>query len=269
MAKNNQITKVVNGEIADADVINQIVENAGNEGGAIPYDPISHQRDDDGNEALGSITYPWGDLFINEDAALKEIVTSSASVNASVLFKNLRKFIYLKDAPSSFAGAGAKFVAVNAGETGLEFITSPNKSNMLFQYTGQHENQGSNAGEYTGTSLVPSGETGNYRFLQMSGSSYITKCRWKWVKIPGVTTITVHTWIWSVTGGGGEANLRINVGSATANVSGTTATHTPEYKSFTIDVSGLVDGTLYDVTADLKDTAGNIAYCSNIIAIGS
>lgn len=268
MAKTNQIKKLVNGEIADADDVNQIVENAGAEGGSIPYSEVNQQRSTLGDEALGSANYPWGDIFVNKDAYLRELITTSASISASVKFENLRKFIYLKDAPASYSGQANKFVGVNSGETALEFKTSPSKSNLLFEYVGHHETQGTSRGEYTGTSFIPNGQVGNYRFLQVDGTSYITIARWKWTKIPGVTTVKIHCFIWS-RAGNDIANLRVSIGSATNNASGTIATHTPEYITFTVDVSALVDGTVYDVTADLKGTDGTETYCSYISGQGS
>lgn len=140
MAKNNQIKKVVNGEIADADDVNQIVESAGNEGGAIPYDPTTHQRDDDGNESLGSANYPWGDLFINENASLKEIVTSTATINASVIFKHLRKVSYMKDVytttPDSWVGHAGQALRVRLDELGIEPASTSNV--QLFTSSGTY-----------------------------------------------------------------------------------------------------------------------------------
>lgn len=121
MAKTNQIKKVVNGEIADADDVNQIVENAGNEGGGIPYDPTTHQKETDGSEHLGSTNNPWGSLFVNKNGSFVELDLANPTLNQSVLWSNLRRFITLKDAPNSYAGHGGAQVVVNSGETGLEF----------------------------------------------------------------------------------------------------------------------------------------------------
>ena len=124
MAKTNQIKKLVNGEIADADDVNQIVENAGAEGGSIPYDETTHQRDTAGDENLGSANYPWADIFVNKDAYLREVTTGSASVSASVSFSNLRKLIYLKDLfttyQNSWSGHAGQFLRVRLGEDGVE-----------------------------------------------------------------------------------------------------------------------------------------------------
>ncbi len=122
MVKTNTIKKVVNGEIADADDINQIVENAGSEGGAIPYDEDTQQRATGGSESLGAAQFPWGDFHISEDAHLKEIDPDTDTESASVTFSQLRKFISQKDTPSSYAGHGEKLIRVNTAETALEFI---------------------------------------------------------------------------------------------------------------------------------------------------
>lgn len=121
MAKTNQIKKLVNGEIADADDVNQIVENAGAEGGLIPYNPSTDQRETQGGQSLGSTTYPWGSLYVYRNAALVEVDPNSPTLNASVAWKNLRRFIYLKDSPTSYVGNVGKFVRVNATEDALEF----------------------------------------------------------------------------------------------------------------------------------------------------
>ena len=123
MAKSNEIEKLVNGQVADGNIVNQIIENAGTEGGAIPYDPDSHQRDTLGDESLGNTSYPWGSFCINRDAYLMEIETSSNTVANQVAIKDLRKFISQKDTPNSMTGQGNKYVRVKSTEDGLEFVS--------------------------------------------------------------------------------------------------------------------------------------------------
>lgn len=134
MTKSNQITKLVNGEIADADIMNQIVEDAGVEGGAIPYDPTTHERSTDGSQSLGTTAYPWGSLKINKEAELVEVDPSTHTAANSVLFKNLRKLTYLKDCPSSYTGKGTYPVRVKEDESGLEF--APLTNSQIFTGNG-------------------------------------------------------------------------------------------------------------------------------------
>lgn len=145
------------------------------------------------------------------------------------------------------------------------------QSNVLFQYQGQVNASGGNTGEYTGTSLNPGAITPNNRYLRRAGTSYATVWTTRWTKIAGVTTITILCRLW-VDASNTQANLQVDIGGQNNNVSGTNSQTSPEWKSFTIDVSSLTNGTVYDVTASLKDangTGSTLTNCSNIIGIGS
>ena len=120
MVKTNTVPKFVNGEIADADPVNQAIENVGGEGGLIPYKDEGNIRDTTGQQSLGSTIYPWGSFFVNEDATFNEMDTGTGTVSAQVAFSNLRRFLTLKDTFSSFSGFGGFLVRVNAAENALE-----------------------------------------------------------------------------------------------------------------------------------------------------
>lgn len=130
MSKASPIKKFRNGEIADADEVNQVVESAGSEGGLLPYDPTDHEYSEDGSQSLGSTAYPWGSFKVNQEAELVEVDATSHTVSNSVAFKNLRKFIYLKDAPNTFVGQANKFLRCKVDESGLEFA-APVSSNLF------------------------------------------------------------------------------------------------------------------------------------------
>lgn len=146
-----------------------------------------------------------------------------------------------------------------------------NTSNVLFQYSGDVDDQGTSLGEVIGSTLTPNSVAGNYRFLQTfdaSGDAYHTIWTSKFKKFSGVSTITVYARFWQRTIS--QATIKVDVGGQNGSVSGTASQTTPEWKSFSIDVSGLTNGNVYDVTASLKVTAGNVqGYCSNIIGFGS
>lgn len=152
------------------------------------------------------------------------------------------------------------------------FASPPSTSNVLFQYSGQVNSQGADVGEYTGTSLSPSTVTGNYRFLQGgTGTSYVTRWTSKWIKVAGVSTITVYVRIWiSNNAGDRQGNWLVDVGGQSGNVNDG-QNNTPTWLSFTIDVSGLTNGTAYDVTLQGKNagTSTSEIYCSNVIGFGS
>ncbi len=155
------------------------------------------------------------------------------------------------------------------------WASAPVLSNVLFQYKGQVDQQGASVGEIVGTTLTPNGATGNYRFLQMNGgSSYVQVYSSKFIKISGISTVTIKARVWCRTTAGGagtQANIKVDIGGANSNVSGTANQTTPEWVSFTIDVSGLTNGTTYDVAGSLKDANGvaEEIFISDIIGFGS
>lgn len=153
-------------------------------------------------------------------------------------------------------------------------------SNVLFQYQGVIDGTAgaSGDGETNAATLTPVyGVTTIYRFLATSArniGSGAGNTVWstKWIKISGVNTITIYTRLWvAVTTGSGQPKLTVAIGSASGSVSATAGLVTPTWYSFTIDVSGLSNGTTYDVTASL----GNIndisqePCCANVVAFGS
>jgi hypothetical protein len=159
MPKPNEIIKMVNGQIADADDVNDAIHAAGNEGGGIPYDEAAHQRVTAGSESLGSTIYPWGDINVSQDAVLREVDTTSQSEQATVLWQNLRKFIYQKDTPSSYSGEAGKAPIVKNTEDGLEFqdiqvirqITETECAAVVNSPTGQTTTETlENSEDYTG-----------------------------------------------------------------------------------------------------------------------
>lgn len=164
------------------------------------------------------------------------------------------------------------FYIMNAANS-LWIAQGGSVSNVLFQYAGQVDAQGIDFGEVTNSSLVPNGATGTYRYLQakgQNGGGYYTIWTAKFIKISGISTVTVWVRMWVRTTGGKQAVFKLDIGGANSNVSGTSNQITPEWKSFTIDVSGLLNGTTYDVTAGLQENSNTVdVYCSNIMGFGS
>lgn len=148
-------------------------------------------------------------------------------------------------------------------------IISPVTSNTLFQYVASVSNEGSNIGEYSGTSINANNATGNYRYLQSRNTSYTAVWTTQWQKIAGVSTVTIVAQIW--TDGANSTNLKVDIGGVNSNVSGTAGMTTPEWKAFTINVSSLTNGTFYTVTASILTggVGSNSAYLGTLMAFGS
>lgn len=159
MAKGTPVNKIVNGEIADADVVNQIIEDVGSQGGSVPYDPDTNEQSVNGSQSLGSTALPWGSLFINRLANLIEIDPNTNTAASSIAWNLLRNFITLKDAPGngtgSYSGQGGNFLQVNNAETGLQFAIPTTILTFIS----------------SGTFVCPAGITTVYLSLAAAGAS--------------------------------------------------------------------------------------------------
>lgn len=170
--------------------------------------------------------------------------------------------------PTANLGSGTPGVG-NYLSGAQTYTTPPGNSNVLFQYSAQTTSTGMDIGEYAGTSYVPNAVTGNYRFLQSKGGAdtYATIWTTKWIKTSGVSTITIYGEIWNRASG--TSTLKVDVGGANGSAAGTATQATPEWVTFTIDVSGLSNGTAYTVTAYTKSSANETNFMGNLIAFGS
>ncbi|QGH73032.1 MAG: hypothetical protein [Siphoviridae sp. ctCJE6] len=152
-----------------------------------------------------------------------------------------------------------------ANDAWIELPTS-GQSTHQFSFCGH--DAGGNAGFYVGTTIGGPGASGYYAFWRVQDTTYRTTIPvFKWVKIPGVDTITIYARIWSSAATSNDADLKVDIGGQNNNVTATGTT--PQAVTFTIDVSGLSDGTAYDVTIQLKSPNNNICCMSSIVAYGS
>jgi len=112
------------------------------------------------------------------------------------------------------------------------------------------------------TSLTASPGTNVYRYYIRSVSTSYSEVRPKirWVKIAGVSTITVVAYVWQFTADSQTQGFQVDVGGQTGENSSISNTQTPTRVSFTIDVSGLVNGTEYDIKFNGKrqSTTSNV-----------
>lgn len=196
-----------------------------------------------------------------------EIVTAnySGSLNVYTIDRGEENTLAVMHASGS-----ACAMTITAGLVGA--LIYGNASNCLFQYSGVVDKP-TGGGEVINNSLTPTNPTGAYRYLVVTGQNsggHFDVWTSKFIKIPSISTVTVWTRIWIRTGSGDSASLKVNIGGASNTITGTAGQTTPEWKSFTIDVSGLTDGTTYDVTAGLSDSNNTVnAYCANIMGFGS
>lgn len=155
------------------------------------------------------------------------------------------------------------------GSTNFVGSNVSNTSNVIFHYQAALEQVvGSDAGEYTGTSLTPASITANYRFIMIPDNTQKTVLESKWTKIAGISTVTVYGEIWQAHTN--TANLEVDIGGQSGNASGTASQTTPEWVNFTVDVSGLTNGTVYDIDVRLSANAGvDNVYMGTVVMFGS
>lgn len=140
-----------------------------------------------------------------------------------------------------------------------------NTSNVIFNYAGCYLS--GNASFYVGTSANPTSPTKEYAHWHWNSTDttehpLITT---KWVKIAGVSTVTVYARLRANTNG----SIKVSIGAASGNAT-VSANDTLEWINFTVDVSGLSNGTAYDVTIAgyLSSSSGDGSLYS-IVGLGS
>lgn len=168
--------------------------------------------------------------------------------------------------PSQGSNSG-KFLTTNGSTSSWGEASSP--SNVLFQWHGNGDMlSAGNFGWYAGTSPTPtSGEV--LSILGVKGTTYQTVFKTKFLKIAGVSTVTVYVYV-KTPGSGITQTCLCDIGGAQGSYASNTSDNTTHWSSFTVDVSGLSNGTVYDVAYQMKtDNSAIWAYTYGIIAFGS
>ena len=147
--------------------------------------------------------------------------------------------------------------------------------NYLFGYHGYVDGNGSSFGEQIAlASLTDTTADIMYRYIRSSDASadtYHNVWSTKWTKISGVNTVTIHARVWGSDGAAGNySTIKVTIGSVNGEVTGSSGRNTPEWLSFTIDVSSLTNGVTYDVTVAIKhNQSGDFVYCGDVFGLGS
>jgi hypothetical protein len=165
----------------------------------------------------------------------------------------------------------------NAADDAWTQVLDDALSNLVFHFsngTDYNKYWDDNYGLFTNTSSLTPDETDDgfgRSFWGVQSTEYKTVLRSKFKKIAGISTITVYCRIWNDSQLSGDyAKCQVDVGGQTGSVNGTDGTKSPEWKNFTVDVSSLSDGTVYDVQIQLHNNdVDKWTYLDSIIAFGS
>lgn len=141
-------------------------------------------------------------------------------------------------------------------------------TNVVFQYSAAlNGTGGNNCGEIVTSSPSPADTTlanSKFRFMYSYGSTERTIYTTKFRKINGMTSVTNHHQLWV---DGGTGTIRTVIGSVNSSLA-TAGTTFGVWGSSVVDVSGLSNGTVYDVVIMGKNTgAGNFTYMGTMIGI--
>lgn len=147
-------------------------------------------------------------------------------------------------------------------------------SNVLFcwgGFNGSSTDTTLKAGSTRDPNAVGAGN--QYSYISAGGSTMTYKeiKRTKFKKDPGINTLTVYWYGWGQgSGANRDVYLRATIGAATGNSSLNTSYTAPAWGSFTVDVSGLVNGTIYDMIFDMQmGTSEIFSSVAEIIVFGS
>jgi len=103
-------------------------------------------------------------------------------------------------------------------------------------------------------------------YWAVDGTTYQSVIDSKFKKTAGISTITVYARVWE--DGGNDGRILVDIGGQTGNT--TFTENVPTWKNLSVDVSSLSDGTVYDISVQLKhDSASNMSYLDSIVGFGS
>lgn len=172
------------------------------------------------------------------------------------------------------AGTSGKFLITGGGAGDPSWTLNPNLSNIAFFWFGVDTGATNSFGRVTGTNLTPdmSTYTINYNILGVYGNTYRTILPiGKFIKTAGVSTLTIHARIWEASGST-SAILFADVGGVNHSIArnGNTPGWATGTDLATINVSGLTNGSIYDITIQLKNSgATTSAFCGAVMLIAS
>jgi hypothetical protein len=146
-------------------------------------------------------------------------------------------------------------------------------SNVIFCWIGFDEKYNNEVGYLTQDDLTVGGTfTAFNSFFVVYRDTARTILRGRFTKISGISSVVIHARLWAeTTESTAEAILTVTIGSATAQTSKSVESSTPTWYigATPIDVSGLVNGTTYDITIQLNNEGYRSAQCSGVMLMGS
>jgi len=145
-------------------------------------------------------------------------------------------------------------------------------SNVIFCWNGITDAHAGNRVLYRGGLIRPNiyNVGTDYEFFGIyrgEGAGFTQVLATKWAKTSGVSTITVHCLIWQETDR--RVICKVEIGTQSGYVESDVGVISPQWHTFSVDVSTLTNGNTYDVGIQLGYDHYNSYYLGAIILIGS
>lgn len=230
----------------------------------------------------------WVQLAISSDALWEVDGTEHQLVTADEIDMQSKKIINLLDPIGDQDAATKKYHDDNqytlpsqAGNAGKYLTTDGDDeswgaisgatlslSNIIFAWSMPEVSVANEAGIYYGNASAPDLDVVSVgsSFYATDRGSYQTFLHFKWVKIAGVSTISIYSRL--KTNGNVTATLNVSVGGQVNTVALTNGDW--QWETSDIDVSSLTNGNAYDGFVQLKaNSNGNDVYCSAVCLIAS
>lgn len=150
------------------------------------------------------------------------------------------------------------------------------QSNTVFSWVGKDDTIGqpaaTAAGLFIGTGVsltaVISSTLPNMYYVTGTTKSTYPLIATKFSKVQGVTTLKFYTKVWSNDGAAVMPLLNIGLGTLIATGGGISST-APTWTNSSIDISALVNGTVYDMTVAISNDGTTQGRLSSVIIFGA
>ena len=267
---------IANSAITSALILNGAIVNADvNASAAIPYSKLSFSNNivagDIATNAVTTTEIASGTIVAEDIAA--QSITSDRLVTVAISdggTSATTQQAAIDNLLPSQAGKSGQFLTTDA--TNSSWGAATNTSNVIFSWSGIENYADNGYGVYVGSTQYVAqagGQPTGYMYFVNWSTTYRTFLNFKFTKIAGIDTVTIHARI-AIDAAGTSAEVNVDIGGANNNV--TTTSNTFAWATAAdVDVSGLTDGTTYNGVVQLKETGGGSpeAYCSAVTLIGS
>jgi len=137
------------------------------------------------------------------------------------------------------------------------YKTAPPTRNVLFAWSGDEDGIATtNEGDHGFLVNLTRGLCVRASYSS-SGGSYVTSARHRWTKTAGVNTLTVHARARNVSSATG-VSIKVDVGGSASGTGSVLSTSFTDMTPFTIDISGLSNGTVYTILVQMQNLAGSV-----------